>query len=68
MPEVVTIVAVGLGELALGSLIGTAEPIAAAVSKPSMATPGIPVRELTVVLSIDLNVTNANSVDVPANG
>jgi len=68
MPEVVTIVAVGLGELALGSLIGTVEPTAAAVSKASMVTPDIPVRELTVVLSIDLNVTNANSVDVPANG
>ncbi|AKP58057.1 hypothetical protein BKG58_25605 [Mycobacteroides abscessus subsp. abscessus] len=64
----VTVVAVGLAELAVGSPVGTAEPTATAASKPSMATPVIPVRELTVVLSIGLNVTNANSVDVPMNG
>ncbi|AMU21080.1 hypothetical protein A3N95_09905 [Mycobacteroides abscessus] len=64
----VTVVAVALAELAVGSPVGTAEPTAAAASKPSMATPVIPVCELTVVLSIDLNVTNANSVDVPMNG
>lgn len=33
-----------------------------------MAAPDTLVRELTVVLSIDLNVTNANSVDVLGNG
>ncbi|GAB5901996.1 hypothetical protein OKHIF_00970 [Mycobacteroides chelonae] len=62
------VVAVGPAELAVGSPIGTAKPTAAAASKPSVATPDIPVRELTVVLPIDLNVTNANSVDVPGNG
>lgn len=64
MPEAVTVVAVGPGKLA----VGMAEPTAATASKPSMATTDTPVRELTVVLSIDLNVTNANSVDVTANG
>ncbi|CPZ73537.1 Uncharacterised protein [Mycobacteroides abscessus] len=68
MVKDVTVVAVGLAELAVGSPVGTAEPTATAASKPSMATPVIPVRELTVVLSIGLNVTNANSVDVPMNG
>ncbi|BBZ81279.1 hypothetical protein MABM_11950 [Mycobacteroides abscessus] len=68
MVKDVTVVAVALAELAVGSPVGTAEPTAAAASKPSMATPVIPVRELTVVLSIGLNVTNANSVDVPMNG
>ncbi|OAT67310.1 hypothetical protein AWB85_14325 [Mycobacteroides immunogenum] len=64
----VTVVAVGLAELAVSPPIGTAAPTAAATSKPSMAAPDTPVRELTVVLSIDLNVTNANSVDVLGNG
>ncbi|MUM22704.1 hypothetical protein FZI91_13465 [Mycobacterium sp. CBMA271] len=58
------VVAAGPGELA----VGMARPTAATVSKPSMAAPDILVRELTVVLSIYLNVTNANSVDVLGNG
>ncbi len=45
-----------------------AAPTAATASKPSMAVHDTLVRKLTVVLSIDLNVTNANSVDVIGNG
>jgi hypothetical protein len=64
MPAGIAVVAVGLGELA----VGMATPTTAAASKPSMTAPDTLVRELTVVLSIELNVTNANSVDVLGNG